>query len=147
MEYTYPHGRLRRAGLLWGEDQEGGHLWLDGLDHVADRIRQTPTKEIWSFRTEQRKALLEYAWTRYSAQVVASASDRRALPAADEVFDPNVLTIGFARRFATYKRATLLLSDPDRLKRLLLDQQRPIQLIVAGKRTPTTDSAKHWCSK
>ena len=61
---------------------------------------------------------------------------------ADEALDPTVLTIGFARRFASYKRATLLLSQPDRLKALLLDPKRPVQLIFAGKAHPADDLGK-----
>jgi starch phosphorylase len=62
---------------------------------------------------------------------------------ADEVLDPDILTIGFARRFATYKRATLLFRDVDRLRRLLLDADRPVQLIFAGKAHPKDEAGHH----
>src|SRR5262249_19180524 len=61
---------------------------------------------------------------------------------AGRVLDPETLTIGFARRFATYKRATLFLHDPDRLRRMLLDPRRPIQLVIAGKAHPQDDLGK-----
>lgn len=61
---------------------------------------------------------------------------------ADEALDPTVLTIGFARRFASYKRATLLLSQPERLKALLLDSKRPTQFVFAGKAHPADDLGK-----
>ena len=64
------------------------------------------------------------------------------IDAADEVLDPDALTIGFARRFATYKRATLILRDMDRLRRILTDQARPVQLIFAGKAHPQDDAGK-----
>ncbi|MEZ6130722.1 MAG: alpha-glucan family phosphorylase [Planctomycetaceae bacterium] len=137
-----PTWASRQAALMWGDEESGGHLWLDGLKHVADRIRNTSAADMWEFRTQQRRALIDYVWSRYSAQVVASNRHGRSTPKPDEVFDPDVLTIGFARRFATYKRANLLLSDPDRLKRLLLDQHRPVQLIVAGKAHPNDQYGK-----
>ena len=61
---------------------------------------------------------------------------------ADEVLDPEALTIGFSRRFAMYKRATLFMRDPQRLKRLLLDRERPIQIIIAGKSHPADNGGK-----
>ena len=136
-----PTWASRRAGLLWGEDQEGGHLWLDGLDNVAQRIEQTPAEKIWSFRTQQRRQLLKYVSARYAAQV-ARANDGRSKEVASDLFDPNVLTIGFARRFATYKRANLLLTDRERLRKLLTNDVRPIQLIVAGKAHPNDGYGK-----
>lgn len=135
-----PTWASQRAGLLWG-DQSGSHLWLDGLDHVADRIRQTTAQDIWSFRTLQRHALLQHVWTRHADRLASEDSESRDSD-TESMFDPNVLTIGFARRFATYKRANLLLSDPERLKRLLLDEHRPVQLIVAGKAHPNDGFGK-----
>ncbi len=133
-----PTWATRRAAKLWG-DECGGHLWLDGLQHVSDRIREVPPEELWAFRTVQRQALLEHVWVR---NVEYADSEAEAALDVNAMLDPNVLTIGFARRFATYKRATLLLSDPDRLKRLLLDEHRPVQLVVAGKAHPNDGFGK-----
>lgn len=135
-----PTWATRRAAKLWG-DECGGHLWLDGLQHVSDRIHSLPPEELWAFRTVQRQALLEHVWVR-NAEHVDSEADAEAASDVTTMLDPNVLTIGFARRFATYKRATLLLSDPERLKRLLLDEHRPIQLVVAGKAHPNDGFGK-----
>lgn len=124
----------------WGENN-GGHPWHQGIKELAERIGRTPAADLWSFRTLQREALLRYVSTR-DADPRGSAAGIPAVPAQDTMLDPNVLTIGFARRFAAYKRANLLLADPIRLKRLLLDQQRPVQLIVAGKAHPNDGHGK-----
>ena len=71
-----------------------------------------------------------------SRQLAASGESIEKLNAAKHLFDPNILTLGFARRFATYKRPNLLLHDPERLLRLLTNPQRPMQLIIAGKAHP-----------
>ncbi len=133
-----PTWASHRAAKMWG-DECGGDLWLDGLHHVSDRIRQLPADELWAFRTTQRRALLEYVESRYH---IEKGSIRTEGEAPGRLLDPNVLTIGFARRFATYKRADLLLSNPERLKRLLLDQHRPVQLIIAGKAHPNDGFGK-----
>ena len=135
-----PTWASHRAAQLWG-DETGGNLWLDGLQHVTDRIRAMTPETLWSFRTVQRQALLQHVWVR-STDHVSSEPERDDATSSSVMLDPNVLTIGFARRFATYKRATLLLSDPERLKRLLLDEQRPVQLIVAGKAHPNDGFGK-----
>ncbi len=133
-----PTWASRRAAGFWG-DETGGHLWLDGLEHVSDGIRSMSPDTIWEFRTKQRQALLEYVADRDTQQ---KESDGRGCEGLDVMLDPNVLTIGFARRFATYKRANLFLADPDRLKRLLLDEHRPVQLVVAGKAHPNDNFGK-----
>jgi starch phosphorylase len=84
-------------------------------------------------RTKGRKALIQNIRKRYARQL---AAEERGTPEASKVFNENALTLGFARRFATYKRPNLLLHDPDRLIRLLGDRQRPVQLILAGKAHP-----------
>jgi starch phosphorylase len=109
------------------------------LSHVSDRIKQLPDDKLWAFRTRQRQALLQYVETRYSSTIKGGS-----LGSAIEghLFDPNVLTIGFARRFASYKRANLMLAHPERLKNMLLDKHRPVQLVVAGKSHPNDESGK-----
>jgi starch phosphorylase len=98
-----------------------------------DHIRQLSDTQLWYLRTEGRRTLIDQMRKRFACQLAsegASSSDTSAL------FDENVLTLGFARRFATYKRPNLLLHDPGRLIRLLSDRQRPVQLIIAGKAHP-----------
>lgn len=129
-----------RAASVWG-NAAGGNLWQNGLDQVSQRIGELPVQQIWSFRTEQRMALVKYVSERCGIQSRTGQSQRGNC-SLDTLLDPNILTIGFARRFATYKRANLLLADPERLKRLLLDEHRPIQLLVAGKAHPNDGLGK-----
>jgi starch phosphorylase len=99
-------------------------------------IRHISDAKLWQFRTDSTKDLVEYARGRLSLQLAASGASSEAVERAKHLFDPNVLTLGFARRFATYKRPDLLLHDPQRLLRLLTNPQRPVQLIIAGKAHP-----------
>jgi len=97
---------------------------------VEDDIRHLADEQIWQMRTTERKTLIERLRKRYARQLAAEGGDPSD---ANNIFDENALTLGFARRFATYKRPDLLLLDPERLVRLLSDPQRPVQLIIAGK--------------
>ena len=81
--------------------------------------------QLWQFRTAASKSLVEYARERLSRQLAASGASPEAVEAAKHLFDPNALTLGFARRFATYKRPNLLLHDPQRLLRLLTNSRAP----------------------
>ena len=96
-----------------------------------------------NFATTARRSLVEYARERLSRQLAASgASAGERWTTSKHLFDPNALTLGFARRFATYKRPNLLLHDPQRLLRILTNSQRPVQLIIAGKAHPADDAGK-----
>ena len=100
---------------------------------VEDDIRQLPDPQLWQMRTEGRRTLIDRMRKRYACQL---ASEVGKPSDASGIFDEKVLTLGFARRFATYKRPNLLLHDPERLIRLLSNPQRPLQLILAGKAHP-----------
>ncbi|WP_067654219.1 alpha-glucan family phosphorylase [Nocardia harenae] len=107
-----------------------------------ERLRDVDPGELWATRNTLRAGLVAEVRRR----VRASWLERGAAPAelgwVDEVFDPGVLTVGFARRVPTYKRLTLMLRDPERLRALLLDPERPVQLVVAGKSHPADDGGK-----
>ncbi|MEV0357483.1 alpha-glucan family phosphorylase [Nocardia sp. NPDC050697] len=107
-----------------------------------ERLRDVDPGELWETRNTLRAGLVAEVRRR----VRASWLERGAAPAelgwVDEVFDPGVLTVGFARRVPTYKRLTLMLRDPERLRALLLDPERPVQLVVAGKSHPADDGGK-----
>src|SRR5208283_4172029 len=90
----------------------------------------------------QSNSIIEYARERLSRQLAASGASAKAVDEAKHLFDPNALTLGFARRFATYKRPNLLLHDPERLLRLLTNPQRPVQLIIAGKAHPADQAGR-----
>ena len=105
-------------------------------------IAQIPDAEVWSLRREMRATLVEDARRRVRSSWIKRGASSAELGWVDSVLDPDVLTIGFARRVPTYKRLTLMLRDPDRLRRLLLHPQRPVQLIIAGKSHPADDQGK-----
>ena len=123
------------ADDLW-TDACGKERWLGTTDALEQDIRRISDARLWQFRTDARTALVEHARQRLSKQLAASETSPEAAEVARHLFDPNTLTLGFARRFATYKRPNLLLHDPERLIGLLTNPQRPIQLIMAGKAHP-----------
>jgi starch phosphorylase len=114
--------------------------WQGDLTEIEEGLRRIPAVELWKMRTRARKALVDFVRERLAQQLAARGASADETRVAGRVFDPDSLTIGFARRFATYKRPNLLLHDPDRLLRILTNRQRPVQLILAGKAHPQ-DSA------
>ena len=105
-------------------------------------IAETPDDQLWSIKRALRAELVEMARTRLRESWVNRGSTEAELGWIDSVLDPDVLTIGFARRVPSYKRLTLMLRDPARLKALLTDPDRPVQLVVAGKAHPADDGGK-----
>jgi starch phosphorylase len=120
---------------LWTEFC-GKDLWLMQPEKLEQDIRHLSDDRLWQFRAAASMTLVEYTRERLSRSLAASGASPDEIETAKHVFDPNVLTLGFARRFATYKRPNLLLHDPQRLLRLLTNPQRPVQLIIAGKAHP-----------
>jgi starch phosphorylase len=110
--------------------------WLGTMETLERDIRPVSDAELWQMRTDASRSLVAYARERLSQLLAASGASDETVETAKHLFDPNVLTLGFARRFATYKRPNLLLHDPERLTRLLTDARRPVQLIIAGKAHP-----------
>jgi starch phosphorylase len=123
------------ADDLWMENCGKGR-WLGMAETLAQDIRRISDTDLWQLRTAARKSLVEYARRRLSLELAASGASLEAIDGAKHLFEPSVLTLGFARRFATYKRPNLLLHDPQRLLRLLTNPERPVQLIIAGKAHP-----------
>ena len=120
---------------LW-TSATGKNRWTADPELIEQRIRRVADAPIWASRTAGRKALVEYARERLVRELAQSGASPEALEVAHRILDPDALTLGFARRFATYKRPNLLLRDPERLARLLTNRQRPVQLILAGKAHP-----------
>ena len=114
----------------------GKERWLGETSQVEKVIRGVSDQEIWAMRQASRHTLVEYARQRYARQLAASGGSQKEIDQAGKILDPEVLTLGFARRFATYKRPTLLLHDPDRLIRLLTDPRWPAQILIVGKAHP-----------
>ena len=116
--------------------------WAEGANGRWERVGEIPDAELWRARERARERLVFFIRERLQEQLVTRAAPEADAVRADDVFEPSVLTIGFARRFAQYKRGTLLLSDTDRFKRLLLSSDRPVQVVVAGKAHPLDDGGK-----
>ncbi len=123
------------ADALWTEAC-GKERWLGGIETLEQGIRDVANARLWQFRSAARETLVEYARERLFRELTASDGTPEAVDASKHLFDSNTLTLGFARRFASYKRPNLLLHDPERLLRLLTNPQRPVQLIMAGKAHP-----------
>jgi starch phosphorylase len=120
----------------------GKDRWLGTQESLEQNIRKISDATLWQFRTAASKSLVEYARQRLSMQLSASGASSVAVDEAKRVFNPDALTLGFARRFATYKRPNLLLHDPERLLRLLTNAQHPVQLIIAGKAHPADNAGR-----
>jgi starch phosphorylase len=126
----------------------GRHRWLGSAVALEQQIRAVPDADLWKLRTDARGVLVAYARDRLSGELAASGAPADAVEEARRLFDPKTLTLGFARRFAAYKRPNLLLHDADRLLRLLTNAERPVQLIMAGKAHPADEPGqaliKEW---
>jgi len=120
----------------------GKGRWLGTTEGLDEGIRAVSDAKIWQFRADARKSPVEYARELLSRQLAASGSSPEEVSYTKSLFDPNALTLGFARRFASYKRPNLLLHDRQRLLRLLANSQRPVQLIIAGKAHPADEEGK-----
>ncbi|MCS7314353.1 MAG: alpha-glucan family phosphorylase [Bryobacterales bacterium] len=124
----------RYLGPAWREEPADPALWR--------RAETIPAEELWRTHERRRERLVAFARRRLRQQLERRGAPRAEIEAADEALDPEALTIGFARRFATYKRATLILRDVERLKRILNDPARPVQVIFAGKAHPRDGAGK-----
>ncbi len=116
----------------------GPGCWLctTQTENLERGLGQTSDEDLWRMRTVTSRALAGYVRQRLAAQWAAAGASPQTLAQVDHVFDPDALILGFARRFATYKRPNLLLHHPDRLAGLLNNARFPVQLIVAGKAHP-----------
>jgi starch phosphorylase len=129
----------RYLGPAWREEPANHDVW--------SRVRSIPAEELWRTHERRRERLVAWARQRVRKQRIQRAAPQAEIDAAAEVLDPDTLTIGFARRFATYKRATLILRDMDRLRRMLTDPARPVQIIFAGKAHPQDEAGKELIRK
>jgi starch phosphorylase len=123
------------ADQLWTELCGKGR-WRGDLGTTTASFRAVDDVRLWQMRQSGRKSLVDYARQRLARQEASYGWSSLQVHKASAVLDGDTLTLGFARRFATYKRPTLLLYDRDRLARILANPQRPVQLILAGKAHP-----------
>jgi starch phosphorylase len=120
----------------------GKDRWRGALETVEEDMRGVSDSRLWECRASARQSLIEYIRERLSRQLEASGASPEEVEGAKHIFDANTLTLGFARRFATYKRPNLLLHDSERLLRILTDPERPVQLIIAGKAHPADQAGQ-----
>ncbi|HUU16574.1 MAG TPA: alpha-glucan family phosphorylase [Sedimentisphaerales bacterium] len=124
----------RYLGPNWADEMMDKQLW--------NNVEQIPDEEFWQIHQRCKEQLIIFARNRLKAQMERRGTYHTEMNRAEEILDPEALTIGFARRFAGYKRGNLLLRDPKRLVKLLTDPERPIQIIFAGKAHPKDSEGK-----
>src|SRR5690606_35340331 len=114
----------------------GSSPWSGKNEDLAERIVDIPDEQLWDLRTQSRKAFIESVRRRRPSNLAAAGASADLLEHARNLFNPEALTIGFARRFATYKRPNLLLYNKERLLNIFKNAERPVQLVNAGKANP-----------
>ncbi|MDR0826398.1 MAG: alpha-glucan family phosphorylase [Desulfovibrio sp.] len=124
----------RYLGNTWREEMDGGRTW-----RMAANI---PDMEIWRTHERLRARLVDFVRRRIFAQLQALGARNKELRVVDNILNPEVLTIGFARRFATYKRARLILEDLEGLRRVIGNKDRAVQFVFAGKAHPQDNGGK-----
>lgn len=136
-DMVYLYNRYLGGG--WLEDPDSSNIWR--------KVANIPDGELWRMRERRRGRLVSFVRTRLVEQMRRHGVGATAIREAAEVLDPDALTIVFARRFATYKRAVMLMNDLDRLERLLTDPDRPVQMIFAGKAHPADNEGKAFIKR
>ncbi len=136
-----PSWDSKEADTLWTRICEKGR-WLSGLEGLGDLIRQASDEELWEFRDANRRKLITVAREHVERQGPVAGSLETLTSDITCLCDPAVLTLGFARRFTSYKRVNLLLHDPDRLERMLCAPESKVQLVLSGKAHPADTAGK-----
>jgi starch phosphorylase len=128
---------VRYCGARWSYDAaQQGPSWKGP--------EQIPNAEIWRVHERRRSRLVTWARSRVKEQMIRAGAPPTEVEKAEEILDPEALTIGFARRFATYKRGTLLFRDPERLAKILANAKGPVQILYAGKAHPRDNAGKQF---
>jgi starch phosphorylase len=120
----------------------GKERWLNTMDAIKDNLKNVTNESLWQLRMEEGEQLIHYVRARLGRQLARAGASAQIIKQSSQLLDPDVLTIGFARRFTEYKRPNLLLHDPDRLSRILNHPSRPVQLVIAGKAHPRDEEGK-----
>jgi starch phosphorylase len=120
-----------------------GTRWLEqSTEQLWRKVSRIPDAELWRTHRRGTERLVDYARRSLTAQLQKLDAGAKEIDTARDVLDPEILTVGFARRFATYKRGTLLLQDKERLERILNNPERPVQIVFAGKAHPADHQGK-----
>lgn len=131
------------ADEIW-TDTCGKDRWLGTEEILTTAIKALDDESLWTLCGQERADLVRHARQRLRLHLGQRGTEVDINEQVDQTLDPNVLTLGFARRFTAYKRPNLLLRDPERLIRLLTQAKRPVQIIVAGKAHPADNEGKHF---
>ena len=136
---TWTVGKIRELF-----DEYLGSEWRRRLDDPDfwQAVQNIPDEALWKTKMELKEKMLDHVRERLKAQFQRNRIGTLLIRRLEDMLKPEVLTIGFARRFATYKRGTLIFRDPERLKRILNDPDRPVQIIFAGKAHPRDEGGK-----
>jgi starch phosphorylase len=120
--------------------------WRDRMNDASiwEQVAEIPDEELVEVHRRRKRRLVSFVRARAHASALRRQASTAEVRRAGEVLDPNAFTIGFARRFATYKRATLLFRDVERLKRIVLDKDMPVQIVIAGKAHPKDQPGKSY---
>lgn len=129
------------ADALWTQAC-GKTRWRGAVEQLGDAIQAVTDEALWALRGAERHAVVREARQRLVRHFGQRGAPPDVIAQAWHALDPNALTLGFARRFTAYKRPNLLLHDPERLRRLLTNAERPVQIIVAGKAHPQDEEGK-----
>ncbi|MCL2335500.1 MAG: alpha-glucan family phosphorylase, partial [Endomicrobia bacterium] len=134
------------AGLF---DRYLGSSWKDEpADHsIWNRVAHIPDAELWRSHERRRERLVSFTRMRLKHQLERRGASQKTISYADEVLDPEALTIGFARRFASYKRGDLIFRDLERIRKILTSKSHPVQIIIAGKAHPQDNTGKEIIKK
>ncbi len=124
----------RYLGSKWREKQDYRDSW--------EKVQNIPDPELWSVHEIRRRRLIAFTRQRLQKQLIAKGASNLLISESQEALNPSALTLGFARRFATYKRANLIFKDKERLLKILNNSERPVQLIFAGKAHPQDQAGK-----
>ncbi|MBI5418186.1 alpha-glucan family phosphorylase [Candidatus Poribacteria bacterium] len=129
----------RYIGPSWIKNPADQSIW--------NQISKIPSSELWRAHERRREILVAFVREKLKKQIINRGGSIEEITQAEQVLDPDVLTIGFARRFATYKRATLIFNDSERLAKILNNKDQPVQIIFAGKAHPKDNAGKELIKK
>lgn len=129
------------ADKVW-TDACGKNRWKGELETLEQDINKIPDETLWQMRNDSRNELVNFTRERFAAESDVAGQSSEFIDSAKHIFNPNTLTLGFARRFVPYKRPDLLLHDPERFVHLLTNPEHPVQLVIAGKAPPSDESGK-----
>ncbi len=137
--FTWLHRKMFKMfneyfGTDWRKQIRNQNFW--------DKIYELPNNVLWEIKQEMKNDMIDQIRHMYTERIERYGPDKGGYPIAEEILDSDVLTIGFARRFAPYKRSLLFFSDLERLKSIMSNSDKPIQIVFAGKAHPANDAGK-----